>query len=72
MRPHGIVVPSGMLASLRHMAGRLEPAQPNPEVAGWVRLHCDPTVGHSLKLVMDEIFREAASGTRPKGASRLG
>ena len=47
---------SGMLAYLSYMAERLALLRRLLKETGSIYLHCDPTMSHYLKLVMDEIF----------------
>ena len=47
---------SGMLAYLTYMAERLEQMHRLLKPAGSLYLHCDPTMGHYLKIVLDAIF----------------
>lgn len=47
---------SGMLSYLSYMAERLAVMAPLLKQSGGIYLHCDPTAGHYLKMVMDEIF----------------
>ena len=47
---------SGMLAYLTYMAERLEHCHRLLKPTGSIYLHCDPTMSHYLKLVMDAIF----------------
>ncbi len=51
-----ILGPSGMMAYLTYMAERLEQIGRLLTPAGSVYLHCDPTAGHYLKVLMDGIF----------------
>ena len=51
-----ILGPSGMLAYLTYMAERLEQMHRLLKPTGSLYLHCDPTMSHYLKLVMDTIF----------------
>ena len=47
---------SGMLAYLTYMAERLEQCHRLLKPTGSVYLHCDPTMSHYLKIVLDTIF----------------
>lgn len=47
---------SGMLAYISYMAERLRECQRLLKTSGSIYLHCDPTAGHYLKLLMDAIF----------------
>ena len=47
---------SGMLAYLTYMAERLEHCHRLLKPTGSLYLHCDPTMSHYLKLVLDAIF----------------
>ena len=47
---------TGMLAYLTYMADRLVALRRVLKPTGTVYLHCDPTAGHYLKLLMDQIF----------------
>ena len=51
-----VLGPSGMLAYVTYMAERLEHMQRLLKPTGSIYLHCDPTAGHYLKIVMDAIF----------------
>ena len=53
---HAILGPSGMMAYLTYMAERLEQIRRLLKPSGSVYLHCDPTAGHYLKILMDGIF----------------
>ena len=46
----------GMLAYLTYMAERLEEMRRLLKPTGAIYLHCDPTAGHYLKIIMDAIF----------------
>ena len=48
--------PSGMLAYLSYMAERLALLRMMLKPTGSIYLHCDPTMSHYLKMVMDDIF----------------
>ena len=48
--------PSGMLAYLTYMGQRLAHAQRLLKPTGSIYLHCDPTAGHYLKVLMDLLF----------------
>ena len=48
-----------MLAYLTYMAERLEQCQRLPKPTGSLYLHCDPTMSHYLKVVMDAVFGAA-------------
>ena len=47
---------TGMLAYLTYMAGRLLELRRVLKPTGTIYLHCDPTAGHYLKILMDQIF----------------
>ena len=51
-----ILGPSGMMAYLTYMAERLEQMHRLLKPTGSIYLHCDDTVSHYLKIVMDAIF----------------
>ena len=51
-----ILGPSGMLSYLTYMAERLEHCHRLLKPTGSFYLHCDPTAGHYLKIVLDSIF----------------
>ena len=53
---HSGIRPSPMLAYLVEMAVRLVELHRTLKPAGSLYLHCDPTVSHYLKLVLDAIF----------------
>ena len=53
---HHILGKSGMLAYLTYMAERLEHMRRLLRPTGSIYLHCDPTMSHYLKVVMDAIF----------------
>ena len=44
------------LAYLSYMANRLVECRRVLKINGVIYLHCDPTMGHGLKLVMDGVF----------------
>ena len=48
-----------MLAYLTYMAERLEHCQRLLRPTGSIYLHCDPTMSHYLKVVMDAVFGAA-------------
>ena len=48
--------PSGVMAYLTYMAERLEHMRRLLKPGGSIYFHCDPTVSHYLKIVMDAIF----------------
>ena len=56
---HRILGPSGMLAYLTYMAERLEQIHRLLKQTGSIYLHCDPTMAHYLKIVLDVIFGHA-------------
>ena len=47
---------TGMLAYLTYMSGRLLELRRVLKPTGTIYLHCDPTAGHYLKILMDGIF----------------
>jgi len=47
---------SGMLSYLSYMAERVAEMPRLLKDTGSIYLHCDPTAGHYLKLLMDEVF----------------
>ncbi len=47
---------TGMLAYLTYMSGRLLELRRVLKPTGTIYLHCDPTAGHYLKILMDNIF----------------
>jgi len=53
---HGILGDSGMMAYLGYMAKRLAVVRDKMKPAASIYLHCDPTAGHYLKIMMDSIF----------------
>jgi len=53
---HEFLGDSGMMAYLGYMAKRLTVIRRKIKETGSVFLHCDPTAGHYLKIVMDGIF----------------
>ncbi len=53
---HRVLGESGMLAYLTYMAERLEHMHRLLRPTGSIYLHCDPTMSHYLKIVMDAIF----------------
>ena len=56
---HGLLGPSGMLSYLTYMSERLAACRRLLKPTGSIYLHCDPTAGHYLKIVMDGIFGAA-------------
>ena len=56
---HHILGESGVLAYLTYMAERLEHCHRLLKPTGSIYLHCDPTMSHYLKVVMDAIFGAA-------------
>ena len=53
---HGLLGESGMLAYLTYMAERLAECRRMLRPGGSIYLHCDPTAGHYLKVLMDSIL----------------
>lgn len=53
---HRILGPSGMLAYLTYMAERLEQMHRILKDTGSLYLHCDPTMAHYLKVILDVTF----------------
>lgn len=53
---HAILGESGALAYLTYMAERLEHVHRLLKPTGSLYLHCDPTMSHYLKLILDAIF----------------
>jgi len=53
---HGVLGDSGMMAYLGYMAKRLAVVRKKMKPTASIYLHCDPTAGHYLKIVMDDIF----------------
>ena len=53
---HHVLGESGMLAYLTYMAERLEQMHRLLKLSGSLYFHCDPTVSHYVKLVLDAIF----------------
>ena len=53
---HQILGESGMLAYLTYMAERLEHMHRLLKPTGSIYLHCDPTMSHYLKALMDGVF----------------
>ena len=53
---HALLGESGMLSYLSYMAQRLHRCREMLADTGSVYLHCDPTAGHYLKVLMDAIF----------------
>ena len=47
---------TGLMAYLTYMAERLTQLRRVLKPTGTIYLHCDPTAGHYLKLLMDQIF----------------
>jgi len=57
LRAFGALLPKGgMLAYLTMMAPRLQKLRDVLKPTGSIYLHCDPTAGHYLKVLMDSIF----------------
>ncbi len=56
---YSILGPSGMLSYLTYMAERLEHCHRLLKTTGGLYLHCDPTAGHYLKILLDGIFGAA-------------
>ncbi len=54
---HALLGASDMLAYLSMMAPRLVELHRVLRPTGSIYLHCDPTAGHYLKLLMDAVFR---------------
>lgn len=52
----GFLPESGSLAYLSYMAERLAECKRVLKRTGSIYLHCDPTMGHYLKMLMDGIF----------------
>lgn len=55
---HTILGECGMLAYLSYMAQRLVEIKRVVSPTGSIYLHCNPTAGHYLKVIMDSIFNK--------------
>ena len=53
-----------MLAYLSYMAQRLDQCRRVLKETGSIYLHCDPTAGHYLKVVMDAVFGHKTFGMK--------
>ena len=56
---HTFLGPSDMLAYLSMMAPRIVELRRVLKATGSIYLHCDPTAGHYLKMLMDAVFGPA-------------